>query len=171
MSFIGMTGWFSLARASKQRSGKVHMPYDRRKGDINNLPRLAEFRNELRNDLTPAEASLWKMIRNSQFEGRKFRRQHSVGNYILDFYCPSEKLAIALDGARHYSGEGAAYDRERCAYLESKGIRLLRFENERVFQDRDWVADMIRDNFRSGAAAPTRIYKRGRCRDEDGSEG
>lgn len=107
------------------------------------------------------------MIKNSQFEGRKFRRQHSIGNYILDFYCASEKLAIELDGARHFSGEGAAYDRERRSYLESKGIRVLRFENERVFKDRDWVADMIRDNFRFGTAAPTRAYRRRRSRDDD----
>ena len=166
MSFIGTTGWFSLTYASRQRQGNSNMPYKRRKGDINNLPHLAEFRTELRNELTPAEASLWNMIKNSQFEGRKFRRQHSIGKYILDFYCASERLAIELDGARHYSGEGAAYDRERREYLESKGIRVLRFENERVFKDRDWVADMIRDNFRFGAEAPTKAFGRGRSRDK-----
>lgn len=65
---------------------------------INNLPYLKTFRKELRNNLTPAEAKFWKIVQNKNFEGRKFRRQHSVGNYILDFYCPSEKLAVELDG-------------------------------------------------------------------------
>jgi hypothetical protein len=68
---------------------------------INNLPHLKTFRQKLRNNLTPAEAKLWAYIKNSQVEGRKFRRQHSVDNYILDFYCPSERLAIELDGQGH----------------------------------------------------------------------
>jgi very-short-patch-repair endonuclease len=138
------------------------MPYQRRKDDIHNLPHLAEYRDELRKQLTPAEASLWNMLKNSQLEGRKFRRQHSVGNYILDFYCPSEKLAIELDGARHFSGRGAAEDRERTAYLESKGILVIRFENKQVFDERDWVADMIRDSFRFGPPAPTKYYRNAR---------
>ena len=61
---------------------------------IHNRKNLKQFRKDLRNNLTPAEATLWKAIQRSQLEGRKFRRQHSVGNYILDFYCPKEKLAI-----------------------------------------------------------------------------
>jgi len=146
------------------------MPYKRRPDDIHNLPHLAEFRKELRGTMTPAEASLWRMLKNSQFEGRKFRRQHSVGNYILDFYCPSEKLAIELDGSRHFSGEGAAKDRERKAFLESKEIRVIRFENERVFQDLDWVQDVIRDNFRFGPEAPKQHYGRGHLHPENKTE-
>jgi len=63
---------------------------------LHNLKHLKQTRKNLRNALTPAEATLWKYIQNSKVEGKKFRRQHSVGNYILDFYCPSEKLAIEL---------------------------------------------------------------------------
>ena len=95
----------------------------RRKTDIHSLPHLDGFRRELRKSLTPAEATFWKIVKNSKFEGRKFVRQHSVGNYILDFYCPSEKLAVEMDGSRHFSSLGAAEDREGTAYLESKGIR------------------------------------------------
>ena len=61
---------------------------------VNNLPTLRTFRKELRNNLTPAEARLWTLLKGSQLAGRKFRRQHSVANYILDFYCPSERLAV-----------------------------------------------------------------------------
>ena len=95
-------------------------------------------------------------MKNSKFEGRKFVRQHSVGNYILDFYCPSEKLAVELDGARHFSGLGAAEDRERKEYLKTVGIVVVRFENREVFEETEWMLDVIRTNFRFGPpAAPT----------------
>ena len=128
----------------------------RRKTDIHSLPHVGEFRKELRKSLTPAEATFWKIVKSSKFEGRKFVRQHSVGNYILDFYCPSEKLAVELDGSRHFSSLGAMEDRERTAYLESKGIRVVRFENREVFEETEWMLDVIRANFRFGPpAAPT----------------
>ena len=114
---------------------KVMSKRKRRDTDIHSLPHLTEFRKDLRKNLTPAEAAFWKMVKSSKFEGRKFVRQHSVGNYILDFYCPSEKLAVELDGARHFSGAGAAEDRERTEYLDSKGIRVVRFENRDVFEE------------------------------------
>ena len=132
------------------------MAQPRRKTDVHSLPHLGEFRRELRKNLTPAEATFWKIVKNSRFEGRKFVRQHSVGNYILDFYCPSEKLAVELDGARHYSAAGAAEDIERKKYLESGGIRVVRFENREVFEETEWMLNVIRANFRFGPpAAPT----------------
>jgi very-short-patch-repair endonuclease len=137
------------------------MANPRRKNDIHSLAHLTEYRKKLRKNLTPAEAALWKIVKASKFESRKFIRQHSVGNYILDFYCPAEKLAIELDGARHFSGIGAAEDRERSAYLESKGIRVLRFENREVFEETDWMLDVIRLNFRFGPPAPPTTYSRG----------
>ena len=87
------------------------------------------------------------MLKNSQLDGRKFRRQHSIGNYILDFYCASEKLAVELDGANHFTDNARDYDRERRHYLESKGINVIRCENKRVFDEPDWVIDFIRGNF------------------------
>src|SRR5436190_11988857 len=101
------------------------MPYKRSKSDIHNLPPLKEYRDDLRKNLTPAEAAFWNLVKNSRLDGRKFRRQHSIGSYILDFYCPSEKLAIELDGAGHFSSKGEACDRERTAYLESHDIRVI----------------------------------------------
>jgi len=65
---------------------------------LNNLPALKYFRRKLRSKMTPAEAKLWTYLKGKQLEGKKFRRQHSVSRYILDFYCPSSKLAIELDG-------------------------------------------------------------------------
>ena len=123
------------------------MAYKRSKTDIHTLPQLQMFRTELRSNLTPAEARMWSILKNSKLDGRKFRRQHSVGHYILDFYCGSEKLAIELDGARHFSGTGMEYDRERRLFLEHFGINVLRFENKMVFDEEEWVLDVIRSQF------------------------
>lgn len=68
---------------------------------LHNRKHLKDFRKELRNNSTKAESRLWKVLRKRQLEGRKFRRQHSIGNYIVDFYCPEEKLIVELDGAIH----------------------------------------------------------------------
>ncbi len=117
------------------------------KEKLHNLPHLKTFRKELRNSLTPAEAKLWRVLRGKNLDGRKFRRQHSVGNFILDFYCPSEKLGIELDGQAHYSGLKRLRNRERATILENYGIRVLRFENRRVFEELPWVIDVIKENF------------------------
>ena len=117
------------------------------KEKINNLPYLKTFRKTLRNNLTPAEAKFWKFVQNKNLAGRKFRRQHSVGNYILDFYCPSEKLAIELDGEVHFGDAARVYDYERRLFLEHYGIKVLRFENKLVFEELAWVLDVIKSNF------------------------
>jgi very-short-patch-repair endonuclease/type I restriction-modification system DNA methylase subunit len=114
---------------------------------INNLPYLKTLRKELRNNLTPAEASLWSLLQNKQLDGRKFRRQHSVANYILDFYCPAEQLAVELDGEIHNLALQAEYDRERDLFLQHTGIKVLRFENRLIFENPDGVLQTIRDEF------------------------
>ena len=123
------------------------MAYRRSSTDIHTLLELKTFRTELRLSLTPAEARLWTILKNSKLDGRKFRRQYSVGKYILDFYCASEKLAIELDGAGHYTGRGIENDRERTSFIEQFGINVIRFENKRVFEDEEWVLDNIRAHF------------------------
>jgi very-short-patch-repair endonuclease len=114
---------------------------------INNLPRLRAFRKELRNNPTPAEAKLWTFLKQSQLDGRKFRRQHSVGGYILDFYCPTESLAVELDGAVHDSLSAQEYDHERDLFMNSSGIKVLRFENKLVFQELEAVLMEIQNHF------------------------
>lgn len=112
-----------------------------------NLPHLIERRKELRRRLTPAEASFWKVLKGKKFGDRKFRRQHSVGKYVLDFYCPEEKLAVGLDGKVHYNEVADEYDYKRRLYLQDQGIRVLRFENKWVFEEPDWVLHIIEKNF------------------------
>ena len=123
------------------------MTYKRRPTDIHNLPELSKYRRNLRRSLTPAEARLWTLLKGSRLDGRKLRRQHSVGKYILDFYCPSEKLAVELDGEGHFTLPGVSYDANRRRYLERCGIRVIRFENEDVFQSEEWVLYEIRSEF------------------------
>ncbi len=114
---------------------------------LNNLPYLKTFRKNLRKNLTPAEAKLWTMLKGRQMEGRKFRRQHSVANYILDFYCPEERLAIELDGQGHFEDTQAEYDRERDLFLEACGIRVLRFENKWVWDNPDGLLEEVKKYF------------------------
>ncbi len=113
---------------------------------IHNQQNLKDLRKQNRNNLTPAEAKLWKHFRNSQL-GRKFRKQHSVGGYILDFYCPVEKLAIELDGRDHFTNNGFARNEARTKYLNSLDIRVIRFENKEVFEQLDGVLAGITAQF------------------------
>jgi very-short-patch-repair endonuclease len=114
---------------------------------LHNKSELKEYRKNLRNNLTPAEALLWKALKGKQLEGRKFRRQHSIGNYIIDFYCPSEKLAIELDGQPHFTIHGATKDKKRTAFLNKNGIRVLRFENKLVWELPNMVLERIKEEF------------------------
>jgi len=114
---------------------------------LHNRKRLKQFRKNLRNNLTPAEAKLWKVIQRSQLEGRKFRRQHSIGNFIVDFYCPQEKLAIELDGQGHFTVSGSESDCKRDQYLKNLNITVLRFENKKVFENIELVLEEIKMNF------------------------
>ncbi|PSR54805.1 cytosine methyltransferase [Adhaeribacter arboris] len=113
---------------------------------IHNQQNLKNLRQQNRSNLTPAEAELWKHLKNSQI-GRKFRRQHSVGNYILDFYCPQEKLAIELDGRDHFTENGYERDEDRTKFLKNLHIKVLRFENKEVFEQLEGVLAEITAQF------------------------
>ena len=114
---------------------------------IHNWKYLKQTRKDLRNNLTPAEATLWKALQRKQLKGRKFRRQHSIGNFIVDFYCPSEKLIIELDGAHHFTSVGYENDLERDKTLMGMGFKILRFENQDVFDSLERVLETISSNF------------------------
>jgi very-short-patch-repair endonuclease len=110
---------------------------------IHNRQVLKSRRKELRNNSTPAEKLLWSILQHSNLGGYKFRRQHSVGAYILDFYCPSEKLAVELDGNSHFTDEAIDYDLERTAYLNALNIKVLRFLNTDVYDNLNVVCERI----------------------------
>lgn len=113
----------------------------------NNQPNLKSFRKVLRSNLTPAEAKLWSYLQNSKLGNRKFRRQHSIENYILDFYCPSEKIAIELDGDTHNILNQKEADKTRDLFLKSIGIKVLRFENKMVFENSNSMLNAIKKEF------------------------
>ena len=73
--------------------------------------------------------------------------QHSIGNYIVDFYCPAEKLVVELDGAHHFTDDGLQYDNVRTEYLKTLGIRVVRFENRVVFEQTQYALNLISDSF------------------------
>jgi very-short-patch-repair endonuclease len=111
-----------------------------------NKKELKANRVALRNKSTSAEVTLWNFLKSSKL-GRKFRRQHSIGNYITDFCCPSEKLIIELDGNVHGEYSKIEKDEIRDKYLEDLGFRILRFENRLVFQEPDYVLNEIKNFF------------------------
>jgi len=111
-------------------------------------PELKYLRKELRKKLTPAEAFLWKQLQHKKLEGRKFRRQHSIENFIVDFYCSFEKLIIELDGEVHNNPTSEEKDEIRDSRLQELGFKVLRFENQMVFQHLSSVLREIKDNFK-----------------------
>jgi very-short-patch-repair endonuclease len=97
-----------------------------------NLKHLAR---DLRKDQTDAEQRLWSHIRRKQLADVQFYRQKPIGPYIVDFYAPRAKLVVEIDGAQHREGEHASQDAARDAYLESLGLKVLRFDNVGVWWD------------------------------------
>ena len=111
-----------------------------------------EKRRRLRRESPLAEQRLWLRLRNRQLMGYRFRRQYGIGPYVLDFYCPELKLAIEVDGDSHF--EAGEYDRERQRYIESLGIRVLRFTKREVFARLDDLARGIAAFAEAGGAGP-----------------
>jgi very-short-patch-repair endonuclease len=116
------------------------MPKDspRIRGTTQEIEQAARY---LRQHLTPAEAKLWNALCRRQIAGLKFRCQHPVGRFIVDFYCPSCKLVIEVDGDIHNQQE--VYDEARTEQLQSFGYRVLRFTNEEVLSNLQTVLDRI----------------------------
>ena len=106
---------------------------------------LKVFKNAqvLRHNQTLAEARLWAHLRAHQLESPGFRRQHAIGNYIVDFCAPHHRLIIELDGAHHLDQQ--EYDAKRTAFLEAQGYRVLRFFNNQVMKDIESVLNVIRE--------------------------
>ena len=109
-----------------------------------NRKRLKHLRSALRSRSTSAEVALWNLLKSRNIEGKKFRRQYSICSYIVDFFCPSEKLIIELDGEPHGEYQRIQKDAVRDKYIESLGFFVIRFENKVVFQDPEFIKNEIR---------------------------
>jgi very-short-patch-repair endonuclease len=97
----------------------------------------------MRHDPAPAEKKLWRLLRDRQLNGFKFRRQHRIAGYIADFYCHEAALVVELDGASH--GDRVAYDERRTKRIERRGHHVIRFVNDDVFWHTDAVLQAIYD--------------------------
>ncbi len=102
---------------------------------------VEEAARRLRKQLTPAESILWEALKGRKLKGLKFRCQHPVGRFIIDFYCPSHKLAIEVDGSIH--AQKQVYDQARTDQLQAFGYYVLRFTNEEVINDLSNVLNRI----------------------------
>lgn len=118
-----------------------------KKEKLHSRKELAVLRKELRSNLTLAEAFLWNELKARKFESKRFTKQHSIGNYKVDFYCPSEKLIIELDGEVHNNTDAMEYDEKRTEFLEDLGYKVIHFENKMVFENLSSVFKEISDNF------------------------
>ncbi len=100
---------------------------------------------KLRLNQTKAEKVLWNELRNKKLNGCKFRRQHPVMQFIADFYCHEKKLIIEVDGGIHNIAENKEYDINRTYELNRFDIKVLRFTNEQVLHDLEFVLNKIRE--------------------------
>ncbi len=108
---------------------------------IHNKQILKPRRVKLRENQTNEESILWEILRRKNFNF-KFKRQHSIGPYIVDFYCATKRIAIELDGNQHK--DALEYDQERSNFLESKNIKVLRFWNNEIQNNIENVLNKIK---------------------------
>ena len=127
---------------------------------IHNRTPLRSRRKQLRSSLTPAGVVLWRNLQQSQSGGKEFRRQHSVGSYVLDFYCTESRLAVELDVQGHLDSIASERDLRRTAYIASLNIRVLRFENRAVFENLRAVLYRIKQHLGGPSREKNRVGTR-----------
>src|SRR5262245_28186750 len=106
-------------------------------------PSLRSTSRSFHSNLTDAERRLWSRLRRKQILGLQFYRQKPLGNYIVDFYAPAADLVVEVDGAQHTESPQAERDRERTAYLEQVGLRVLRYNDRQILLELDSVVEEI----------------------------
>ena len=116
---------------------------------VHNNKKLKDRRRELRKRLTKTEKILWSRIKNNKL-GFKFKRQHSIGGYILDFYCSAERLIIEIDGDSHTNSSAREYDKNRDEYFSELGYNTVRFLNTEVENDLESVLRKIKNYLVTG---------------------
>ena len=139
--------WYAWRRAERMKHPHPQPLSQGEKGvnyrggyDFSGLKKRAR---ELRENQTPAEGVLWELLRNRQVANLKFRRQHQIGPYIVDFFCNDLKLVVELDGEVHSGEAQVKKDQKRQAYLESLGFEVLRFDNEQFLEDPEAALNQI----------------------------
>ncbi len=118
--------------------------------EIFNQESNKEKRKALRNDMPIAERLLWMELRSKRLDNFRFRRQFGIANYIVDFYCPSEQMVIEIDGDSHYEADAQRKDAMRQSFIESLGIKVLRFTNIEVHENMEQVLERIKECLKVG---------------------
>ncbi|MEK6546570.1 MAG: endonuclease domain-containing protein [Nitrospinota bacterium] len=112
-----------------------------KQGEKRNL----NLKRKLRGEMTFAEKRLWLRLKGKQINGLKFRRQHGIGDYIVDFYCPEKRLVIEVDGDVHAYVKQIERDREREGYLKALGLQIVRYTNWDILTN---LEEVVEDLFR-----------------------
>jgi very-short-patch-repair endonuclease len=115
---------------------------------------------QLRNKETWAENLMWRWLRDRRFSGYKFRRQHPIGEYYLDFFCEEAELAVELDGRQHGYPDKQSHDAKREKFLKSRGIKTLRFWNSHLRRNTQSIRDTIFNELQKRAPHPLPDYTR-----------
>ncbi|MGH7230517.1 MAG: endonuclease domain-containing protein [Nitrospiraceae bacterium] len=137
------------------------------------MPRAKQGRREhlqikrrLRLEMTSAETRLWSKIRGKQFQTLKFRRQHGIGPYIVDFYCPANSIVIEIDGDTHANQDQITKDKQRDKYLQSLGLQVIRYTNDDIIMNLDGVLQDLTQRLLTASTSPTpSLQRRGRASD------
>jgi very-short-patch-repair endonuclease len=120
-----------------------------------------DIKRRLRSTMTGPETRLWSKLKARQFQGLKFRRQHGIGPYIVDFYCPEQSLVIEVDGDSHADADQIVKDRQREQYLQSRGLRVIRYINDDIVNNLDGVLEDLAGKISSGSTSPAPPYQGG----------
>ncbi|GIZ07490.1 hypothetical protein FUMI01_02170 [Flavobacterium sp. UMI-01] len=107
-------------------------------------PQIFSNAKKLREKQTEAEEKLWLAVKDNQIGGYKFRRQHPLSVYIVDFYCHALKLVIEIDGEYHFEEEQQLLDEKRTSDIEFQGLKVIRFTNDEIMLNLPEVLDKIR---------------------------
>ena len=134
-------------------------------------PHLLALVRKLRQEQTNAEQLLWRVLRNRQFGGLKFRRQYPVAPYVLDFYCHEARLAIEVDGGQHNEPDKERRDTERTAYLGRQGITVIRFWNHEVLQETEAVLERLHETLTPALSQREREKEGGTLSQRESEEG
>ena len=123
--------------------GEGSMPLQRKANAVRRRQLKRGLARDLRTHATEVERKLWQMLRGKKMGELRFRRQQPIGPYIVDFFCPSARLIVELDGSQHYEEKAAAYDKARTRWLEAHGYRVLRFTNVDFLKEQSATLDRI----------------------------
>lgn len=117
-------------------------------------PGFLNLKRRLRSDMTGPEKQLWLKLRSRQFQGLNFRRQHGIGPYIVDFYCPERLLVLEIDGDSHAGAEQILKDQERDTYLNSLGLQVIRYMNGDVTNNLAGVLEDLQKQLLAHSTSP-----------------